>query len=106
MDRQGYLYGKNQSPLYQAAGFGQAFLPGQWETQGTATRSMGLGNMVMQIPAYLASRAYMNPVAGALMRAPVYEGGAVSRALLPFQSTLQGGLPVGMTAAALPYLTQ
>jgi hypothetical protein len=105
VDRQGYLYGKNQSPLYQAAGFGQAFLPVVGDS-GTATRSMGLGNMAMQIPAYLASRAYMNPVAGPLMRAPVYAGGAVSRALLPFQSTLQGGLPVGMTAAALPYLTQ
>jgi hypothetical protein len=40
-DRSGFLFGKNQTPMYQAARFAQAFKPTVGNS-GTATRSLNL----------------------------------------------------------------
>ena len=60
-DKQGYLYGKNQSDPYAATRFAQAFKPIVGDS-GTATRtSLNLANMAalpLSVPANLLSRAY------------------------------------------------
>jgi hypothetical protein len=76
-DRRGFTFGNNQSDLYKAAHFGQAFLPSV-PNSGTSTRSMGLGNLAMQIPAYFVSRGYMGGLTGPLLRAPFKAAGAMS----------------------------
>jgi hypothetical protein len=73
-DRPGFLYGKNQTDLYKAARFAQAFKPVVGDS-GTATRSAGLGDMAallgaahvagpgalaMPLGANLASRMYLS----------------------------------------------
>jgi hypothetical protein len=69
-DRKGFLYGNNQSPLYQGARFAQAFKPIVGDS-GTATRLPNLFNpleLAMGIPANLASRLYLSRPGGALVR--------------------------------------
>ena len=66
-DRSGYLFGKNQSPLYNVARFGEAFKPIVGDS-GTATRSQEVFNPVkwaVGIPAHVAMRAYMSPLGAA-----------------------------------------
>jgi len=82
-DRPGFLYGKNQSPLYQVARFAQAFKPIVGDS-GTATR---LGNpfdpmeWLTGIPANLASRAYLSMPGSAVMRAAARGAGGTTKAL-------------------------
>ena len=64
VDRPGFLYGKNTSPLYRAARFAQAFKPIVGDS-GTATRSANPFDpleLAMGLPANLASRFYLSPV--------------------------------------------
>jgi len=61
-DRSGYLYGNNQSDLYNGARFAQAFKPIVGDS-GTATRSMNLKDMALAIPGNVASWAYLHPLA-------------------------------------------
>jgi len=64
----GFLYGKNQSPQYAATRFAQAFKPVVGDS-GTATRSMGLGDAAIAIPAWAASQAYFSKPSNALITA-------------------------------------
>ena len=59
-DKSGFLYGRNQSDLYNAARFAQAFKPIVGDS-GTATRSLSLGDIASAhygIPLNLLARAY------------------------------------------------
>lgn len=69
-DRSGFLFGNNNSPLYEAARFGQAFPPLVGDS-GTATR-MGtdsLSNMLMKIPGHVVSSVYTSEPAIATAQA-------------------------------------
>ena len=82
-DKPGFLYGKNQSPLYSAARFAQAFKPIVGDS-GTATRSANFFDpleLAMGVPAHIASRLYMSPVGGAAARGTV--AGAQAAKQLP-----------------------
>jgi hypothetical protein len=70
-DRQGFLYGKNQTPLYNAARFAQAFKPVVGDS-GTATRLPNLFNpleLATGIPANLLSRLYLSGPGRGLLQA-------------------------------------
>lgn len=58
-DKAGFLYGKNQTPLYNAARFAQAFKPIVGDS-GTATRSPlpSPTDFVLALPFNIATRAY------------------------------------------------
>jgi len=58
-DPQGFVFGSNQTPMYEAARFAQAFKPIVGDS-GTATRSMELTplNMILAAPTNVAARAY------------------------------------------------
>jgi len=60
-DRSGFLFGRNESPLYEAARFSQAF-PAIVGDSGTATRSSAFNpvNIALAIPGYIGSRAYVS----------------------------------------------
>jgi len=66
-DKSGYLFGRNQSDLYNAARFSKAFPP--IGNSGTATRSFDISdvkNIALGIPGNLASWAYLRPLAPAV----------------------------------------
>jgi hypothetical protein len=58
-DPQGFVYGSNQTPMYEAARFAQAFKPIVGDS-GTATRTMELSplSMMLAAPTNIAARAY------------------------------------------------
>ena len=58
-DPQGFVFGSNQTPMYEAARFAQAFKPIVGDS-GTATRSMELSplSMMLSAPTNIAARAY------------------------------------------------
>jgi len=58
-DPQGFVFGQNQTPMYEAARFAQAFRPIVGDS-GTATRSMEYSplNVLLSMPTNLAARAY------------------------------------------------
>lgn len=58
-DPQGFVFGSNQTPMYEAARFAQAFKPIVGDS-GTATRSMELSplSMMLAAPTNIAARAY------------------------------------------------
>jgi hypothetical protein len=58
-DPQGFVYGSNQTPMYEAARFAQAFRPIVGDS-GTATRTMELSplSMMLAAPTNIAARAY------------------------------------------------
>jgi hypothetical protein len=58
-DRGGYLFGKNDSDLYNAARFASAFKPIVGDS-GTATRSMDLKDMALAVPGNLSTFAYLH----------------------------------------------
>lgn len=105
VDRRGFTFGKNQSPLYRAARFAQAFKPIVGDS-GTATRSAPLGILpglglalaghAMGLPlgeqaelgalpllargaSNLASRAYLTRPGAALVRGALEAPGAAAR---------------------------
>lgn len=66
-DRGGFLFGKNQTPLYEAARFAQAFRPIVGDS-GTATRSAlpSPTDFVLSLPFNIATKAYTSgPVVNA-----------------------------------------
>lgn len=79
-DKSGYLLGGNQSPLYNAARFAQAFKPIVGDS-GTATRSMSLKDMALSVPGNIASWLYLHPGAPAV-RALLNTPGSVRDALI------------------------
>jgi hypothetical protein len=58
-DPQGFVFGQNQTPMYEAARFAQAFKPIVGDS-GTATRTMELSpvSMMLAAPTNIAARAY------------------------------------------------
>jgi hypothetical protein len=87
-DRNGFLYGQNQSDWYNAARFAQAFKPIVGDS-GTATRSMlhSPTDFVLSLPFNLATRAYLRTpgaTASAVASAPqaFVNSGAGTRGLL------------------------
>ena len=70
-DPQGFVFGSNQTPMYEAARFAQAFRPIVGDS-GTATRSMEYSplNVLLSMPTNLAARAYTSaPTTAAISRA-------------------------------------
>lgn len=106
-DRQGFLFGRNQTPMYNAARFAQAFKPIVGDS-GTATRSSpNLGDMTLGVLANIGSRAYLSRPGSALARTAVSAGAlapplSIGRAITPY---IQSGLP-GLGGQLVPYLTQ
>lgn len=60
-DKAGYTLGRNQSPMYEAARFAQAFKP-LVNDSGTATRSMQMGpwEWTLSLPTSIASSMYLS----------------------------------------------
>lgn len=103
-DRPGFLYGGNQSDLYNAARFAQAFKPIVGDS-GTATRLGGLTELPFALPANFAARAYLSGPGQAFVRGAMGASQAVgdaTQAALPYA---QSGLP-GLSGALVPYLTK
>lgn len=103
-DRKGYTLGKNQSDLYSAARFAQAFQP-LVGNSGTATRMpLNTFEMAASIPLNLASKAYTSqPSINAISAA----SGAANRGLMPLMDPelaaligrAGGNVPLGLLAA-------
>ena len=95
-DPQGFVFGGNETPMYEAARFAQAFKPIVGDS-GTATRSMEYSpvNVLLSMPTNLAARAYTSaPVTSAAARAASGVGMAPN-ALTPEQvSALRKALPI------------
>jgi len=109
-DKRGFLYGGNQSPLYSAARFSQAFRPLVGDS-GTATRSPlnGVidfaGNVAMQVPMRLyTSQGAAAATANAANAARV-SGPLASPVLDPLMPILLPGVRAGSNAL-IPYLRQ
>lgn len=110
-DRRGFLFGGNQSDLYNAARFAQAFKPIVGDS-GTATRSALPSpiDFALSIPLNLATRAYVStPSIRAFAGARAASAATAdvanrfgAQAALPY---VQGGLP-GLSGTLVPYLTQ
>ena len=68
-DPQGFVFGSNQTPMYEAARFAQAFKPIVGDS-GTATRSMEVSplSMMLAAPTNIAARAYTSQPAANLAR--------------------------------------
>jgi hypothetical protein len=75
-DKKGFLYGRNQSDLYNASRWAQEYAPIVGDS-GTATRSQGLTDFLVGLPTNVVSRLYANP--------------AVTNAALGGQRALQAG---------------
>ena len=75
-DPQGFVFGQNQTPMYEAARFAQAFRPIVGDS-GTATRSMEYSplNVLLSMPTNLAARAYTSaPVTSMATRVSSSQG--------------------------------
>jgi hypothetical protein len=86
-DKAGYLYGKNQSDLYNAARFGQAFRP-LFGDSGTATRSVvpSATDMALTMPTNILTEAYLK-----YPQLTGHTGNAIGRAA-PLAGLLGGGM--------------
>lgn len=99
-DKNGFLFGKNQSDLYNAARFAQAFKPIVGDS-GTSTRAL----LNTDIPTLLMS-PFTNMAAGAYTSRPIAAGAnsllQLERASLPYlgQMGLLGGSMVGSQSQA------
>lgn len=96
-DKPGFLYGRNQSDLYNAARFAQAFKPVVGDS-GTATRSLTPADLLAAhygIPLNLFSRLYVSGLGQAGVRgalaAPGGLGGLLSNPT-PLAAPIMGGL--------------
>ena len=105
-DPQGFVFGSNTTPMYEAARFAQAFKPIVGDS-GTATRTMEYTplNVLLSMPTNLAASAYTSAPATAMargMQGGVMPAGAVSPAT---QELIRKALPLtgalGLTAGLL-----
>lgn len=94
-DKSGFFYGRNNTPMYQAARFAQAFKPLVGDS-GTATRTMELTplNMMLSMPTRLAAQSYASGTAGAAARAAAGEGLVGARVPPATRAAIQRALPV------------
>jgi hypothetical protein len=92
-DRPGFLFGRNQSDLYNAARFAQAFKPIVGDS-GTATRSLSLGDIAAApygIPLNVLARLYASPLGHAGARAAMAAPGLLQNTQ-PLAAPVIGGL--------------
>jgi len=95
-DPQGFVFGSNQTPMYEAARFAQAFRPIVGDS-GTATRSMEYSplNMLLSMPTNLAARAYTSAPASSVLTRTVGGTGLMPNALEQAQvESLKRALPI------------
>jgi len=95
-DPQGFVFGSNQTPMYEAARFAQAFRPIVGDS-GTATRSMEYSplNMLLSMPTNLAARAYTSAPASSVLTRTVGGTGLMPNALEQTQvEALRKALPI------------
>jgi hypothetical protein len=95
-DPQGFVFGSNQTPMYEAARFSQAFRPIVGDS-GTATRSMEYSplNMLLSMPTNLAARAYTSAPATSALARTVGGAGLMPSALEQTQvEALRKALPI------------
>lgn len=95
-DPQGFVFGSNQTPMYEAARFAQAFRPIVGDS-GTATRSMEYSplNMLLSMPTNLAARAYTSAPASSVLTRTVGGTGLMPNALEQTQvESLKRALPI------------
>lgn len=104
-DKPGFLYGNNQSDMYNAARFAQAFKPAVGNS-GTATRSPNYSD-VMELPlglsAMVMSKLYASKGGAAAMRGLMNGSTSAAEKLAPFLSAPVLGPAGGLL---LPYLEQ
>jgi hypothetical protein len=113
-DKRGFIYGGNQSPMYSAARFAQAFRPLVGDS-GTATRAPlnGVidfaGNLAMQVPMRLytsqGAASATAATANAARAAGRAAGPVASPVLDPLMPILLPGVRAGSNAL-IPYLRQ
>lgn len=84
-DPKGFVFGENQTPMYEAARFAQAFKPIVGDT-GTATRTMEYTplNVMLSMPTNIAARAYTSAPSTAIasrLQTGLMPGGVVDPAM-------------------------
>ena len=94
-DPKGFVFGENQTPMYEAARFGQAFKPIVGDS-GTATRTMEYTplNVMLSMPTNLAARAYTSAPSTAIasrLQTGLMPGGVVDPAM---EELMRRALPV------------
>lgn len=114
-DKSGFLYGNNQTPMYQAARFAQAFKPIVGNS-GTATRTPNITSLTelpLGLASNLISRAYLSRPGSAAMRGLLQGaqtvpqlGGLLGNRFPQLQGLLQSPANAGTGAMLLPYLSQ
>jgi hypothetical protein len=95
-DPNGFVFGSNQTPMYEAARFAQAFKPIVGDS-GTATRSMEYSpvNVLLSMPTNLAARAYTSaPVTAAASRVSSGAGVAPNALTEAQAAALRKALPI------------
>lgn len=104
-DPQGFVFGKNQSPMYEAARFAQAFKPLVGDS-GTATRSMELTPMsaLLAAPTNIAARAYTS--APAANFASSMQSGLMPQASQSTEEMLRRMLPITGASGLMSILNQ
>lgn len=94
-DPKGFVFGENQTPMYEAARFAQAFKPIVGDT-GTATRTMEYTplNVMLSMPTNIAARAYTSAPSTAIasrLQTGLMPGGVVDPAM---EELMRRALPV------------
>lgn len=104
-DPQGFVFGSNQTPMYEAARFAQAFKPIVGDS-GTATRSMEVTplSMLLAAPTNIAARAYTSQPAANL--ATGLQGGIAPGTDLATQEFLKRLLPITGASGLTSLLNQ
>lgn len=95
-DPNGFVFGSNQTPMYEAARFAQAFKPIVGDS-GTATRSMEYSpvNVLLSMPTNLAARAYTSaPITAAASRMSSGAGVAPNALTEAQAAALRRALPI------------
>lgn len=97
-DKPGFMYGRNTTPMYNAARFAQAFQPIVGDS-GTATRTPfnGISDIAMRVPMSIASRAYTSSPAVNLAMRTQAAAQAASRMTGPASNSVRNAL------GTLPY---
>ena len=104
-DPQGFVFGRNQTPMYEAARFAQAFRPLVGDS-GTATRMMEVTpmNALLAAPFNVAARAYTSqPVANF---ASGLQSGLIPQTSQTTQEMLRNTLPVTGAAGLMSAISQ
>lgn len=102
-DRSGFLFGNNQTPLYSAARFAQAFKPIVGDS-GTATRMANPFDpleLLMGVPANLGTRLYASPLGRALVLGTMKGGAGLSRGAAAASRIAAPAVRYGLMGAGL-----